>query len=104
VVSRIRDAANAMLTLKTYDPLGRLASERVDLQKPNGAGTDRFETRRYDFGAEGRIIFKETELRLSASGPGTVPLPTPPTGRQTYVYAGSRLVGTIGAERLDGQS
>lgn len=100
VVSSIRDLFNGLDTFKNYDLLGRLIAERVDLQKPNGAGSDRYEQRNYRYGADGRAIFKHAELRLSASGPGTVDLPTPTAGEQTYVYAGNRLVGTIGTLRL----
>jgi hypothetical protein len=104
VVSRISDAHNGLDTTKTYDPLGRLSYERVDLQRPNGSGSDRYEERLFEYGAQGRIIFKDTQLGLSASGPDTVPLPTPTTGRQTYVYAGDRIVATVGAERLEGST
>lgn len=100
VVGGMRDLFNGLDTFKTYDLLGRLIAERVDLQKPNGQGSDRFEQRRYRYGADGRAIFKDSELRLSSSGPGTVDLPTPTNGTQTYVYAGNRLVGTIGTLRL----
>jgi YD repeat-containing protein len=111
VVRRIRDVANGMDTTKTYDLLGRLGSERVDLQRPNGTGSDRYEERFYEYGADGRVIFKDARLRLSASGPVcdrpgerdcTVPLPTPSTGQQTYVYAGARMAATVGAQRLAG--
>src|SRR4030095_2163918 len=53
------------------------------------------------YGAEGRIIFKDAQLRLSASHPDTEPLPTPTDGQQTYVSAGNRPAGTIGALRLN---
>src|SRR5262249_25876860 len=102
VVGNVRDLANGLNTTKAYDPLGRLSSERVDLQKPNGAGSDRYEERFYQYGADGRAILKNTDLRLSASGPDTVPLPTPSTGQQSYVYAGNRLTATVGALRLSG--
>jgi hypothetical protein len=102
VVRSIRDLANGLNTTKTYDLIGRLSSERVDLQKPNGTGSDRYEERFYQYGADGRAILKNTDLRLSASGPDTVPLPTPSTGQQTYVYAGNRMAATVGALRLSG--
>jgi YD repeat-containing protein len=101
-VRRIRDISNGMETTKTYDRLGRLSSERVDLPKPNGDGSDRYEERFYEYGADGRVIFKDAHLRLSANGPGTVPLPTPSTGQQTYVYAAQRMAATVGAQRLAG--
>ena len=103
VVWRISDAHLGLDTTKTYDPLGRLSRERVDLQKPTRAsGSDRYEERFYEYGAEGRIIFKDIRLRLSSNGPDTVPLPTPSTGQQTYVYAGNRTIATVGANRLAG--
>jgi YD repeat-containing protein len=102
VVRRISDLGNGLDTIKAYDPLGRLSSERVELPKPNGAGSDRYEERLYEYGADGRAIYKETRMRLSASGPGTEPLPTPSTGEQTYVYAGERLAATVGALSLAG--
>lgn len=100
VVKHILDTSNSLDTSKKYDLLGRLIFEEVELAKPNGPGSDRFEERRYEYGPDGRAIFKKTELRLSAVGSNTVPLPDPPNGRQTYVYAGNRIVGTIGSERL----
>jgi YD repeat-containing protein len=100
VVRRIRDVANGLNTTKTYDPLGRLSSERVDLQKPNGGGSDRVEERIYKYNSDGRAIYKHTNLRLTSNGPNTVPLPTPTTGEQTYVYAGERMAATVGALRL----
>src|SRR5262249_35664234 len=36
VVQSIRDDHLGLDTIKTYDGLGRLASEHIDLQKPNG--------------------------------------------------------------------
>ena len=103
VVSRISDAHLGLDTTKTYDQLGRLSYERVDLQKPNEPrGSDRYEERFYEYGAQGRIIFKDARLRLSSNGPGTVPLPTPSTGQQVYVYAGNRTIATVGADRLAG--
>jgi YD repeat-containing protein len=45
VVSRISDAYRGLDTIKTYDGLGRLSYERVDLQRPNGSGSDRYEER-----------------------------------------------------------
>jgi len=68
------------------------------------SGSDRYEERFYDHGAEGRIIFKDSRLRLSSSGPDTehYPLPIPSTGQQTYVYAGERMAATVGAQRLAG--
>ena len=103
VVARIRDTANGMNTTKTYDTMGRLVFERVDLQNPNGASSDpsdRFEERSYEYGSDGRVIFKDSQLRLSVNGPHTVPLTPPLTGQQTYVYAGERMVATVGAERF----
>src|SRR5207249_5988921 len=79
VVSRISDAFHGVDTIKKYDQLGRLSHERIDMPTPNGSGTDRFEERFYEYGAQGQIIFKDTRLRLSSNGPGTVPLPTPST-------------------------
>ena len=106
VVRRISDAHLGLDTDKTYDPLGRLSYERVELQtpNPNQSGSDRYEERFYDHGAEGRIIFKDSRLRLSSSGPDTehYPLPIPSTGQQTYVYAGERMAATVGAQRLAG--
>jgi YD repeat-containing protein len=105
VVRLIRDVANDYDTIKYYDNLGRLSSESAELPKPNPTGfppgSDRYENRFYKHDAAGRIIFKRTELRLSASGSNTVPLPVPSTGQQTYVYSGDRMVGTVGTDRLD---
>ena len=104
VVRRISDAHLGLHTTKTYDPLGRLSRERVDLQNPDpsDSGSDRYEERLYEYGAQGRIIFKDTRLRLSSNGPDTVPLPTPSTGQQVYVCAGNRTIATVGDNRLAG--
>ena len=108
VVGRIRGLDTGWDTFKTYDRLGRLAQERVELPKPNGLpsapGSDRYEERLYHYGADGRVILKNSRLGLSASGPDTVPLPTPTTGQQAYVYAGSRMAAAVGAERLAGST
>ncbi|MDF2120414.1 putative Ig domain-containing protein [Roseiarcaceae bacterium H3SJ34-1] len=101
----IRSVGDGTLdTTKSYDTAGRLSYERINLQKPNGDGTDRYEERYYTYDAQGRIIFKDSRLRLSVGSSSTVPLPVPSTGVQTYVYAGARTVATVGADRLSGST
>jgi hypothetical protein len=71
VVERISDHRRGLDTIKTYDELGRLSEERIDLQKiekdPEGdcvpkEGSDRYEKRLYKYGAQGTIVFKDAEL------------------------------------------
>ncbi len=101
VVRAIRDFHSGLDTTKTYDAADRLWTERINLPTPNDvSGSDRYEKRVYDHGADGRIIFKNAWIQLSSSGPGTIDPPDPADGQQTYVYASNRLVGTIGTRRL----
>src|SRR3546814_4069899 len=63
VVQRIRGVNTSLDTFKTYDLLGRLSFESIDLPKPNGPGSDRFEKRQYEHGADGRSEEHTYELQ-----------------------------------------
>jgi YD repeat-containing protein len=90
VVRQITDTTNALHTTKTFDPLGRLTDDHIELPVP-----DFHENRFFEYGADGRVIFKRVKLTSSN--------PTGPTsGHQTYVYAANRIVATVSAERLSG--
>ncbi len=101
-VTKIHDVFTSLLTTKSYDKLGRLSTEYIDLQNPCPWQTDplsdRYEDRSYMYNAEGHIISKDTQQRLKVVG-CDVPLLEP--AQQIYVYAGNRIVGMIPADRLD---
>jgi YD repeat-containing protein len=100
VVSRISDSFHRLNTTKTYDALGRLMVERVDLPAPDGDGTgaDRYDERRYEYDANGAVVFKDTRMLPYPGSDGD--LPDSSTGQVVYVSAGGRPVATVGADLL----